>query len=109
MKNPNEFLQAMGKRIATARKALGMTQEQLAEKADVSVGVISTAERGIKALRPENIAKIASVLGVSCDYLLTGTVTEQETISIPEKVAALSDEQKRSLFAVFDAALQMMK
>ena len=35
----------IGQRIKNARKAIGMTQEVLAEKADVTVGYISQIER----------------------------------------------------------------
>ena len=48
----DEFLCEMGKRISTRRKGLGMTQEDLAEKAGLTSQTISTAETGTKALRP---------------------------------------------------------
>ena len=41
-----EFLKAMGQRITARRKALGMTQEELAEKLDVSPQMISNLELG---------------------------------------------------------------
>ena len=109
MNQPNEFLKEMGKRIAAARKALGLTQEQAAEKADVSVGVLSTAERGVKALRPENIAKISRALNVSCDYLLTGAVSQAEAAGLADKLAQLGEKEKRALCAVLSAALETLQ
>lgn len=44
-----EFLKAMGQRIMQRRKALRMTQEELAEKLDVSTQMISNLELGKKS------------------------------------------------------------
>lgn len=49
------FLKEMGNRILIKRKQLNLSQEQLAEKAGISSQVISSAERGVKAVRPENL------------------------------------------------------
>ena len=61
----NELLAGIGQRISSARKSKKMTQEALAELADVSYQTISSAELGKKALRPENIIKISQALQVS--------------------------------------------
>ena len=55
----NELLAGIGHRISSARKSKKMTQEALAELADVSYQTISSAELEKKALRPENIIKIS--------------------------------------------------
>ena len=72
------FLIDMGKRIATRRKNLHLSQEELAEMADVSPQLLSTAERGTKAMRPENLMKLSNALGVSADYLLTGEIIDKD-------------------------------
>ena len=64
------FLQQIGQRIMERRKKLGLTQEALAEKGDVTTQFVSYAEAGKRAMRPENLLKIASALGVSTDYIL---------------------------------------
>lgn len=61
----NELLAGIGHRISSARKSKKMTQEALAELADVSYQTISSAELGKKAMRPENIIKISQALQVS--------------------------------------------
>ena len=58
MNNPDKLLAEMGKRIAERRKTLRLSQDELAEKADVTPQMLSTAERGTKAIRPENLLKI---------------------------------------------------
>ena len=69
----NELLVGIGQRIASARKAKNLTQEQLAERSGVSYQTISSAELNKKSLRAENIIKISQALVVSADYLLTGS------------------------------------
>ena len=60
----------IGKRITERRKKLGMTQEMLAEKGDLTPQFVSYAESGKRAMRPENVIKLAKALEVSADYLL---------------------------------------
>lgn len=97
MKKDNQFLIEMGKRISKRRKELNYTQSQLAEKSDVSLQLISTAERGIKALRPENLAKICVALGVSADYILTGLTSVKDYGELSDKINSLSPEKKTLL------------
>ena len=66
MANSNEFLKEMGNRILIKRKQLNLSQDKLAEKAGISSQVVSSAERGAKAVRPENLLKISMALGGKC-------------------------------------------
>ena len=109
MDKPSVFLQEMGNRISAVRKSRGLTQEQAAEAANVSVGVISTAERGTKALRPENIVKISAALGVSCDYLLRGIVTDRELVDLLRRLNELDETQKNVLYNVLTAGIDSLK
>ena len=65
-----KILQDIGYRINRRRKELGLTQENLAEKMDVSIQMISNLELGKKAIRPENLIKLCNSLNVSADYIL---------------------------------------
>lgn len=64
----------IGKRVREVRKAAGITQEELADRAGVNVGVIGFLERG-KTLDPHvsNLQKIAHALGVQTGELLGET------------------------------------
>ena len=66
---------AGGQRLSARRKQLRLTQEEVADLADMATQTISTAENGIKALRPANIMKLCGALNISADYLLFGTIT----------------------------------
>ena len=51
------LLQQIGKRIIERRKKLGLTQEALAEKGDMTTQFVSYAESGKRAMRPENLLR----------------------------------------------------
>ena len=55
----------IGKRIKERRKRNDLTQEQLAERADVTVGYISQIERGICKVNLDTMSVIANIL--DCD------------------------------------------
>lgn len=74
----NQFSVEVGARIAARRKQLKLTQEQAAEKADVSHQFFACVERGIKNMRAENIVKVSQALEVSTDYILLGTPNERD-------------------------------
>lgn len=84
-------LKAIGNRISTRRKQLNYTQEQIAEKMDVSIQMVSNLERGNKAIKIDNLIKISEILNVSTDYILTGKHTSKDTNIIANKIANLSD------------------
>ena len=91
------LLEQMGKRIYGRRKQLGLTQEELAERADLTCQTVSTAETGRKALRPENIIRICAALNISTDYLLLGKISNPDYAHISQKLSVLSSEQYRHL------------
>ena len=98
-----KLLREMGMRINARRKELCMTQERLAEKLDVSVQMISNLELGKKAIRPENLVKLCTILNTSADYILCGTRSERELMAITEKCSRLSVENQRLVEALVDA------
>ena len=89
----DELLLQMGLRIYQRRKELRLTQEALAEASGLTSQTVSTAELGKKALRPENIIKLAETLDVSTDYILLGKVTTEDYGLLFEKIKTLSPIQ----------------
>ncbi len=92
-----------GRRIMERRKKLGLTQEALAEKGEVTTQFVSYAESGKRAMRPENLMKISEALGVSADYLLTGDVIDKDLFLISEKMRRLTPDQLRLVEDLIDA------
>lgn len=63
----------LGRNIAAQRKALGLTQGQLAERLDVEVGTLSRFERGLHVPSLLTLERLASILRTTCGALLDET------------------------------------
>ena len=97
-----KLLREIGMRINAARKAKGITQEQLAESMDVSIQMISNLELGKKAVRPENIVKLCNVLDISADYILRGKTNLTMESSLVKKMNSLSPEKQAAVEKIID-------
>ena len=91
-----------GNRITERRKGLGWTQEELAEKADLTPQFVSYAESGKRAMRPENLLKLSKALNVSADYLLTGDIVEKDMLILSDKMKNLTPSQVRIIENIID-------
>jgi len=67
------MLEFMSKSIVAQRKKRGLTQEELAEKLDVSPAAISKWERGISTPELSMVCKLADCFEISVDELLGRT------------------------------------
>lgn len=92
----------IGSRITDRRKNLGWTQEELAEKADLTPQFVSYAESGKRAMRPENLLKLSKALKVSADYLLTGDIVEKDMLILSDKMKKLTPSQVRIIEEIID-------
>jgi len=59
----------------------------------LSIKMLSAAENGHKAMRPENIVKICDSLSISTDFLLRGESPFLGAIVEQEKIRALTPKQ----------------
>jgi transcriptional regulator with XRE-family HTH domain len=62
----------LGNRIRSKRLQLGLSQERLAEKADLHWTYIGGVERGERNISLLNIVKISRALGVTASRMLEG-------------------------------------
>lgn len=67
---PSRERTTLGERIASARLQAGLTQTDLATRADVSQRVIAYWEREAVSIRPEQVQALADALNISADDLL---------------------------------------
>lgn len=74
--NQNEF----GKRVRSARKSCGLTQEALADSLNISREFITRIENGKNVCSLELLINIAELLNCSTDYLLLGKGPERESL-----------------------------
>lgn len=66
----SDILILFGHNVQKTRKSVGLSQEQLAEKADLHRTYIGMIERAEKNITLCNMEKIANALGVTISYLL---------------------------------------
>ena len=90
----------IGQRIRSCRKAIGQTQNEIAEKMNLSVNYISDLENGKKNMSILTMASLCKCFGKSSDYFLYGTETSEHPIDLEqviEFVPSLSNEQLKRL------------
>lgn len=109
MEETEFWLQEMGQRIMSRRKKLGLTQEALAEKADLTTQFVSYAESGKRAMRPENLLKVAHALQVSTDYLLTGEIIDRDMLLLSAKMRKLTPHQFRIIESIVDECCELFQ
>lgn len=84
---------AMGDKIAAARKRANMTQEELAHKLSVSRQSVSKWESGLAYPDTEKLVRLCEVLGINADWLLRGDVGESgEPLPVQTPATPVSDE-----------------
>lgn len=71
---------SLGSRIKEVRKRIGLTQEQLAERADLSTTHISNIENGNAIPSLQAFVNIVNALSVSSDALLCDTIKNSREI-----------------------------
>ena len=78
----------LAERLVASRKAGGYTQSEIAEKLGVSFQAVSLWERGETTPELDKLVELASLFGVSLDWLIAG---RQEERILPEFEELLSD------------------
>ncbi|HSK21698.1 MAG TPA: helix-turn-helix transcriptional regulator [Egicoccus sp.] len=79
---------AMGREIQERRRLLGLTQEEAATAAGVSVGAWRSTEAGTRRPRPQTFAAILDTLGLTPDDL-------RHAVPEPEQLEEYRDDLRR--------------
>ena len=79
----------LGEKIRTLRKVAGLTQEQLAEAANVSTNFIGYVERGQRALSIKTLERIAQALNVTPKHMFEFTDANVDELRYEELLAEL--------------------
>lgn len=93
----------IGGRIKAERKKLGITQEVLAEKLDVSIGYVSQIERGITKISLDLLAAVSTILKCNIsDFISESAIASGNYMSdeIMREIQSL-DAKKRKLLLDF--------
>lgn len=85
----------IGRHIARRRKELGLTQNEVEERADMAYKYLSNIERGISIPSTELIMRLAIVLDTTPDEFLVGSVRRHDEAwkDVAEKLRGLDPKQ----------------
>ncbi len=79
-------MKSIGETIASLRKAKGMTQNELAEKMNVTDKAVSKWERDLSCPDVNTISKLADILDVSVEELLKAKKKDEPNTKIKDLV-----------------------
>ena len=100
MREKKEINIQIGEQIRLAREQAKITQEQFAERIDVSPQYISDLERGVVGISIATLKRACVALGVSSDQLLFGFIPENRNTAIEKRCANLTDEEFAALLDI---------
>ena len=80
----------IGERIKRARKSKGITQENMAERLNVSIGYVSQVERGITKISLDLLGAISSILGCEISGFLSECAVNTNEYMVSEIMSELT-------------------
>lgn len=97
-------------RLKSIRQELGLTQKELADRANLAISCISMIELGKREPSANTLLSLSNALGVSADYLL-GLEDEFGTplFTQEEKAAGLSATKKVSITPIEEDMLEVFR
>jgi len=99
---------SFGENVASARKKMGISQDELAKKVGTIAVTIGRYERNEIKPSIDIAAKIAEALEVSLDYLVgqSDAVLEKTLVKKITAIQKLPDEDKKCVHKMIDAFLR---
>ena len=102
----------IGKRFKESREKLGLTQQELAEKLNLTVNYISTIERGASFPRCEKLVLLLNGLETSADSIFCDVLehsTDYKACELSEKLSSLPDEEQKRILNIMEIMIQQVK
>ena len=95
----------IGRRIQEIRKQRGLTQEQMAERVNISPHYLSALERGVYNIKLDLLVDILNILNCSADEVFQDVVSSSSKIKasqLSEKLKGLPVHEQRKIFEVIE-------
>lgn len=102
-----ELSKVVGSRIRELRQRKGMSQADLAAKANISVPHMSSIELGKSQMMLPMFVRLLEVLDVSADYLLRANVTSVNTLYQSEFNELLADCTPQEMDSILKIVQQL--
>ena len=95
----------IGRRIQEIRKQRGLTQEQMAERVNISPHYLSALERGVYNIKLDLLVDILNILNCSADEVFQDVVSSSSKIKasqLSEKLKGLPLHEQRKILEVIE-------
>ena len=102
MREKKEINIQIGEQIRIAREQAKLTQEQFAERIEVSPQYISDLERGVVGISIPTLKRACISLGITSDQILFGAVSTDRNNAIAKRCDGLTDEDFSALMNIVD-------
>ena len=103
---------SVGIRIQERRKACGLTQEQLAEKIDLSPNHLSAIERGVYSIKLDTLVQIINCLGCTADDLFCDVIDsgyKNRASRLTDMLEGLKPEEQSNILDVVQTMIRNAK
>ena len=101
----------IGERIKRVRKSRGITQENLAEQLNVSIGYVSQVERGITKISLDLLGAISSILECDVAALISESAinsTDYMETELLNEIHKLSDKKRKYILKLIQMTNDML-
>ncbi len=101
----------IGNKLFAIRKKAGMTQEEVAEAAELSLRTYADVERGCVNMRVETILRICKALNITPDEIFTQTSAEANATQeeIMDKLSSCRPKEKEAALKLLKVYLQSIE
>ena len=103
-------LRAIGNKLLSIRKRMGMTQAEVAEAAGLSDRTYADIERGTVNMRTETILRICNVLHITPNevFIEEETLTESETSELWARLNACNPKDRETAMRLLSVYLKSL-
>ena len=103
-------LHSIGNNLYKVRKAKGLTQAEVAEKAELSDRTYADIERGSVTMRVDSLLKICGALNITLnDILVSDIVIEISEQDIAETIKDCSNNEKETALRLLSVYVDSLK
>lgn len=109
--NKNEILKLVGSTIKERRKNNGLTQEELAERSELSIETISSVERGVLSTTIYTAYQISRALDIDLSYLLdfSDNQAKLQTKEVKEILQKIAPEHRQQVIEALSIIIKSSK
>lgn len=99
----------IGYRIRAKRSHSGLSQQELAEKADLSVTYLSSIENARKKPSLRSLMCVSEALDITMDELITGALIEEEPFNLDTFLSECTEREKRYFIELLQSSKHLVR